>query len=70
MPNWLTCRPPAIPAKKAEIEKTSRRLVLTLTPWVASMVGVSVMARSSRPRRLRHRAMMAVTERATMTSTT
>src|SRR5581483_8009762 len=52
VPYWDTAKAPAIPAKKAETQKTMSRVTFTPRPWVASIVGVSDMARRSRPSRL------------------
>src|SRR3954447_25629187 len=51
-PNRLASSAPAIAAKKAEMQKTSRGVVLTEARFVWSGGGESASARRSRPRRL------------------
>ena len=46
-------RPPAIPAKKAEMQKTMTRVMFTDSPNVESIAGVSAIPRSSLPIRPR-----------------
>ena len=52
VPYCVTASAPAMPAKKADTQNTISRVTLTPRPWVASMVGVSAIARRRRPRRL------------------
>src|SRR5262245_45795431 len=62
---WLRYSAPAIPAKKADVAKTSIRVTFTDNPAVVSPFVESAIARRYRPRRARRRPTRAAAHTAT-----